>query len=114
MPCYDNMPPEPPAPERFNGLLGDELEAVLCGVITTIGIGSYGITIKQFLDDIDWKEVGVSQKRVLQWWKDHQKADAESRVWLSELNDELNWTFEEIAMLIYFFCEAIDAGDLVM
>jgi len=53
-----------------------DFEAVLCGILSAM------ITtdeVKYWLNEVDWKEVGVSRKRVEKWWKEHQKEDAERR-----------------------------------
>lgn len=45
----------------------EKFEAVLCGIM------QLDPTI---VDRIDWKEVGITKEQHLNWWKEHQKADA--------------------------------------
>jgi len=72
MPCY-----EPPMSyeerRRYSpeGLNEKELEAVLCGVLTTVGA--------EVFDYVNWKEVGVPKDFAENWWKAHQKKDAKRR-----------------------------------
>lgn len=35
--------------------------------------------LDQILDEIDWKEAGVTRQGTLSWWKQHQVEDAERR-----------------------------------
>ena len=48
----------------------ERFEAVLCGVMTV----NPGITEK-----IDWKEVGITKRQHMNWWREHQTVDAKRR-----------------------------------
>ena len=71
MPCRDGGY-DTPAKETRNGLTIDQLEAALCGIFTVLEIADRSFD----LDDVDWKEAGVSRKSVEAWWKRHKKEDA--------------------------------------
>ena len=45
----------------------EKFEAVLCGIMQLD---------PSIVDRIDWKEVGITKQQHLNWWKEHQKADA--------------------------------------
>lgn len=65
MPCYDSRDDE-------CNTLNHKLAAVLCGIITKHGL--------EVLSELDWKEIGVSKKVVMDWWQQHQKEDQARRV----------------------------------
>jgi hypothetical protein len=48
----------------------ERFEAVLCGVMTV----NPGIT-----EQIDWQEVGITKRQHMNWWREHQTADARRR-----------------------------------
>lgn len=48
----------------------ERFEAVLCGVMTV----NPGIT-----EQIDWQEVGITKRQHMNWWREHQTADAKRR-----------------------------------
>jgi len=48
----------------------ERFEAVLCGVMTVN---------PQITEQIDWKEVGITKRQHMNWWREHQTADAKRR-----------------------------------
>jgi hypothetical protein len=90
MPCSDgNVPYESyrtPQPRKYNGLTGEQLEAVLCGLMTVLeDVSSLGPSplagnaIADALGRVDWKEAGVTRKQATDWWKAHKAADEARR-----------------------------------
>lgn len=82
MPCYDGRGDEPRQPRTYNGLTGDQLEAVLCGLMTVIEeaskIGNTPLSpgaIGDVMARMDWSEIGVTRKQATDWWKLHKAAD---------------------------------------
>jgi hypothetical protein len=69
MPCYTG--PITEEERKINGMLPEQHAAVLCGIISAVGI--------EILDRVDWKEVGVSKELVLRWWALHQRDDEERK-----------------------------------
>lgn len=66
MPCYT----DPPTKEELNSIghmVAGQLEAVLCGLLTTHGAA--------LLDKLNYAEIGVSEDLVRRWWRVHQYKD---------------------------------------
>ena len=57
-------------------------EAVLCGVLTVIEkmAGNNPAEFEKFMDNVDWKEVGIDRDTFNNWWKEHKKGDLIRRV----------------------------------
>lgn len=69
MPCYSG-PEEYAQRDQAQRM---KLEAVLCGVFRFVeSRGSVG----EFLDSVDWGQVGASKGWALQWWENHKEEDA--------------------------------------
>lgn len=69
MPCSDGGVPYPPSREE---VLNSRMPAVLCGLVSVIGLDAV-------LATVDWKEAGVSQGEFREWWAMHQRQDAQRR-----------------------------------
>ena len=71
MPCRDYYDDHPEAPYK------EELSVVapaLCAVFRALA-KEKGLLMEGLLNQIDWKEAGVSKKQVLDWWKNHEEQD---------------------------------------
>ena len=99
MPCRVDPTPEELAESRrlreqaITGPLHEEIsvlkeelkerEAMLCGVFTVLenGFESHGITfyLAAVLEQVNWKEAGVTMHATETWWEDHKERDAEQR-----------------------------------
>jgi hypothetical protein len=69
MPCISDYPDD--EAERKLHMM----ETVMCGLLSSMNDREQD----KLLDKIDWKEVGVSKKRFLNWWIDHRKRDEARR-----------------------------------
>lgn len=92
--CDDFGPaPEPVIPKKkiphdLGDPTYDELEAMLCGLCSAIE--KHGAL--RFVDQVDWKEAGVTQKKFYSWWKAHKEEDRKRRLKETALN---KLTYEE-------------------
>ena len=48
----------------------ERLEAALCGIMTID---------PTIVDKVDWKEVGITKRQHMNWWKEHQEKDAKRK-----------------------------------
>lgn len=55
---------------------GQNTRAILCGVFTVLEQKNALLGV---LDGVDWREVGVSKRTALVWWRKHKRADARRR-----------------------------------
>lgn len=71
MPCFDGGPtrPEPETP----------YEAILCGVFTFLENQPLDGTLEAVLENLDYKEMGVTEEEVRVWWEVHKAQDARRR-----------------------------------
>lgn len=82
MPCYDerNRYPSPPSISDSDAMLRIQkltiekakLEAMLCGLMTTINSKTMLIYLMTIYDET---KAGISPLELLDWWEDHQKKD---------------------------------------
>lgn len=86
MPCYDARDHEPVQPRLYHGLTAEQLEAVLCGLMTVLedagtvgGVPLSANHIADALGRVDWAEAGVTRKQATDWWKAHKAADKARR-----------------------------------
>lgn len=49
----------------------ERFEAVLCGIMQID---------PSIVDRINWKEVGITKQQHMNWWREHQKEDAERKL----------------------------------
>lgn len=70
MPCYDGGQRD--EDERQVRQDAHEMKAILCGLLTVLDRKSQTDNV---LDLVDWKEVGVSRKKVHGWWMAHRAED---------------------------------------
>jgi hypothetical protein len=77
MPCTDGGVPyesyRTPQPRYYNGLTAEQLEAVLCALLTN------DATILGVVPAEIWEESGVTYKEAMRWWKSHKAADEARR-----------------------------------
>jgi hypothetical protein len=52
------------------------IEAMLCGVLSCLEVDG---GFDRVIDRLDYKEMGVTKKQVLDWWHDHQEQDKSRR-----------------------------------
>lgn len=83
MPCRDdwgvNITRTTPRENRHGMELSD-FEAVLCGLFTALeGKEQINDMLPLWLSNVDWKEAGVTRKKVETWWKKHKAADETRR-----------------------------------
>lgn len=69
MPCFDGSAPYPPSREE---VLDDKMPAVLCSLVSRVGID-------QIIALVDWKEAGVTQAEFQEWWVLHLQRDIDHR-----------------------------------
>ncbi len=69
MPCTDGGPTYP--------VPFDDVEAMLCAVMTSLEAGR---NTTHVLNDVNWKEAGVTKDQLLSWWKRHKDQDRKRRV----------------------------------
>lgn len=86
MPCYDGGYPydRQPQPRTYHGLTAEQLEAALCGITTVLeadlaAAGASGHSLSAWLASVDWKEVGITRKQFMAWWKAHKASDQARR-----------------------------------
>jgi hypothetical protein len=53
------------------------IEAMLCAALTFLESKKQ---FDAFLKATDWKEAGISRKRLLRWWEEHQEQDRLRRI----------------------------------
>lgn len=80
MPCMTDGPAteseERAARARFTLAQIEQFEAVLCGILSS---RQSKTGRKDLLDDVDWKEVGVSRAKVEHWFAAHTEKDRHRR-----------------------------------
>jgi hypothetical protein len=72
MPCRDYYD-DHPAPD----LHGAELAVVgpaLCAILRALA-KEKGLLMEGLLNQVDWRQAGVTKKEVLDWWKKHEEQD---------------------------------------
>jgi len=69
MPCSDNWPSEPQAERRYHGLTAEQLEALLCAILT------YDESVLGVIMPEQWAESGITLNQAKAFWKDHQADD---------------------------------------
>lgn len=80
MPCYDER--SSPSYIYDNELKPIQkklakVEAMLCGVLTVLeGFDAGNGKLSNVLQNIDYKEMGVTRTQVEQWWTNHKAEDA--------------------------------------
>jgi predicted acyl esterase len=70
MPCFDGGVPYPPSREE---VLTAKMPAVLCGIVTYMGIDV-------LVEMVNWQEAGVTPAEFREWWRLHQRDDEVRRV----------------------------------
>lgn len=82
MPCYDERNSPSYRDEQAEGRLSKitqramKLEAMLCAILTVL---TRDQILRNVLRNADWKEAGVSQDEISNWWKNHQEHDKKRR-----------------------------------
>lgn len=81
MPCTDGGAPYPPSREEIL----DEMvpTAALCAFIQALPVPA----LQKLLERIDWKEAGITRDELMEWWRNHQRRDAERKAAAAELNE---------------------------
>lgn len=80
MPCRDPVDWDT-QPETRHGMRIEDFEAVLCGLFTALeGNEQANDMLPLWLRNVDWKEAGVTRKKVATWWKRHKAEDEARRV----------------------------------
>lgn len=89
MPCRDGGPMIDYDEERRNVQKANRLanlEATLCGVLTVLRDAEHvkdlfgdDDNVGAVLDNVDWKEAGVTRKWAEDWWIKHQEEDIARR-----------------------------------
>lgn len=81
MPCYDGRDSSEilrEEAERFAKLANhsEKIEAALCAILTKLEKDNLFATV---MNDVDWKEAGISQRFVDTWWVNHKAYDEQRR-----------------------------------
>lgn len=89
MPCYDSRLDE--SAESIRAEVAEDMkrlrmvEAILCGILTTLSdhtqftAADGGDYLPDFLERLDYKEMGVTRQDVFDWWTRHQEQDRTRR-----------------------------------
>jgi hypothetical protein len=77
MPCRSYDDDEPVRPQTYHGLTASELEAALCGILSSIeSLTEHGeLSVAAVLSSVDWQEAGVNRNKVSNWWREHKATD---------------------------------------
>lgn len=65
MPCTDGGPSRP----------DPKVEAMLCAIVSSMDPDD----LDEVLDDVNWREAGVTRAEFQVWWEQHQAEDASRR-----------------------------------
>jgi len=81
MPCTYDPPSGPSADEIEQRKVARITKGIACASLTFIAKMYEGDSdpLNTFLKAIDWKEIGISKKEVIAWWKNHQREDRERK-----------------------------------
>ena len=77
MPCAD----DPLDNEEYVELFDEHqrLKAVMCAVLTQLETDRPPGEFESFLKDINWKEAGVTESWLKEWWTEHKAQDDRRR-----------------------------------
>jgi hypothetical protein len=74
MPCNDGGVPYPPTREE---VLNDKVPVpMLCALLTVLKQDGQ---LEAYLNDIDWKEAGITEDEFLEWWTNHKRRDQQRK-----------------------------------
>lgn len=82
MPCVDNGPP----PSREEILQSKIVVPALCGILTVLE--NCGELTAMLRNGIDWRETGITEEELIEWWNAHKKQDQERRERERKINEQ--------------------------
>lgn len=78
MPCRSDGYEDYARPSSPRGADREMLESTLCGLFTFLEKNKVPV-LNEVLDNLDYKEMGVSRKEVEAWWREHKREDENRR-----------------------------------
>lgn len=60
----------------------DFLEASLCSILRILESSKVcdGPILQKILEEVDWKEAGITERQLYNWWNQHKKKDKERHI----------------------------------